>query len=307
MLSCAITQRAYAKINLHLAVLCRRADGYHELASLFQLISLHDTVHVAVTEGTGFSCSVKGVEDICTEGKDTMSKAAALWCDATGFTGSVLIVCEKRIPIQAGLGGGSSDAAAVLRALNLLLPDKALGTEGLREVGGMVGSDVPFFLCGGTAAWGRGRGELLEVIATPAEYGVLVVMPRSFSVSTGRAFTALDDLRLTVPAPEVAAEDVVSMANVVRQYAGDCVGWPFFNDFSRVVGHDEFYSVLDTACRATGNSFGSLSGSGAAWYAVSLDNNALNAIERAVTSEFGDGVCTFRAKMLCNQLCDVTL
>ncbi len=304
MLPSIVTQDAFAKINVHLAVSARREDGYHDLSSLFQLISLHDTVRVSASVGSGFSCSVKGLENICTTGEDTMGKAARLWCERSGVAGDISIECIKRIPVQAGLGGGSSDAAAVLRALDSLFPSDALGPAGLMEIGLDIGSDVPFFLCGGTSAWGRGRGELLEVLDTPVGYQVLVVMPRTFSVSTGKAFSRLDALR-EGSRKEVAAQ--FSFAEVRRLYGGDCMDWPFYNDFSPVVGHEKFYSVLDSACKAVGNTFGSLTGSGAAWYAVSLDDHALDAVGRAVATEFGDDVCTFRAKMLCNQLCDGTL
>lgn len=305
MLPSSITQEAFAKINVHLAVSARREDGYHDLSSLFQLISLHDTVSVAVSEAPCFSCVVRGLEGICPSEDNSMSKAARLWCQCAGVSCAVVVDCMKRIPVEAGLGGGSSDAAAVLCALESLFPEKAVGARKLMALGLRLGSDVPFFLCGSTAAWGRGRGEWLTPVATPSEYHVLVVMPRSFSVSTANAFAALDMLRAEgvggCPATEFSVQDIACI------YGKPCATWPFFNDFSQVIGHEDFYSVLDAACKAVGNTFGSLTGSGAAWYAVSLDNEALDAVCLAVATEFGDEVCTFRAKMLCNQLCDGTL
>lgn len=304
MLPSSTTQDAFAKINMHLAVSARREDGYHDLSSLFQLISLHDTVSVTVRAASCFSCIVRGLEGICPSEDNSMSKAARLWCRRTGVSCAVVIDCVKRIPVEAGLGGGSSDAAAVLRALESLFPEKSLGSEALMDLGLHIGSDVPFFLCGSTAAWGRGRGERLTPVATPSGYHVLVVMPRSFSVSTAKAFAALDVSRSGI-ASDCPAEP--SVQNIARIYGEPCANWPFYNDFARVVGHEDFYSALDAACKAVGNTFGSLTGSGAAWYAVSLDNEALDAVGLAVVTEFGDGVCTFRAKMLCNQLCDGTL
>ncbi len=305
MLPSSTIQKAFAKINVHLAVSARREDGYHDLSSLFQLISLHDTIRVTADAASRFSCVVRGLEGICPSGDDSMSEAARLWCGHAGVSCAVVIDCVKRIPAEAGLGGGSSDAAAVLRALDSLFPEKSLGAEGLMSLGLQIGSDVPFFLCGSTAAWAQGRGERLSPLLTPSEYHVLVVMPRSFSVSTAKAFSALDERRAESYDGNRSSEFLER--DIQRLYGEPCSRWPFHNDFSQVSGHEDFYSVLDAACEAAGNMFGSLTGSGAAWYAVSLDDEAFNAVCLAVVTEFGDEVCTFRAKMLCNQLCDATL
>lgn len=300
MLPSSTTREAYAKINLHLAVCAKREDGYHDLSTLFQLISLHDTIDVAIRPSTGFSCAVEGLDGCCLRGEDSMSRAARLWCGLAGVSAAVSIRCRKRIPVQAGLGGGSSDAAAVLCALQSLFPDRALDVDSLMDVGLAVGSDVPFFLFERTAAWARGRGEFLEPVETPSGYHVLVLMPRTFGVSTAQAFAALDS------APGRHSESWTA-SEVGKLFAEDCSSWPFYNDFACVVGHDELYAVLQAACDSKRDVFGSLTGSGSAWYAVSRDEAALDSIRSAAVAEFGDDISAFRAKMLCDHRCDDTL
>jgi len=188
----ALTLAAPAKINLHLRVLGRRADGYHELDSVFHTIGLSDAVRLEVaSEGVALTCSDKALE-----GPDNLAVRAARalleHLSATGHPAAkrgVRIHLTKHIPPGAGLGGGSSDAAAVLRGLNTLW-DLGFSPETLAEIGAKVGSDVPFFVYGG-AARVRGRGERVTPVA-PMERTWCLLLHPGVAVSTGAVYAAHD-------------------------------------------------------------------------------------------------------------------
>ena len=152
------TERAYAKINLTLDVGAKRADGYHEITSVMQRISLWDTV--TVERGTGCDsllCSVPVTEDV---NDNLCMKALRVFFTETAMeSGGVSITLEKHIPTQAGLGGGSSDAAAVLLALRTLYAPRMTDMR-LERLAEKLGSDVPFFIRGGTQL-AIGRGEIV--------------------------------------------------------------------------------------------------------------------------------------------------
>ncbi len=156
---------ALAKVNLELRVLGRRSDGYHELRTVFQTVSLADTIDIAFTPARRTAISV--TSDVEIPGGNIMERAAALALEAMRTAGRVEMRLTKRIPMGAGLGGGSSDAAAVLLALPVLA-GKALAPAKRMELAAILGSDVPFFLLGGTAV-GLGRGtELYPLPDRPA-------------------------------------------------------------------------------------------------------------------------------------------
>lgn len=182
---------AHAKLNLFLRVVGRRADGFHELETLFQSIDLADEL----TFAPGRELTLTGGSEAAPPGPENLVlRAAAALREATGCPHGAAIHLEKRVPVGAGLGGGSSDAAATLRALNRLW-DLRLPRERLLEIAARLGSDVPFALRGGTAV-GRGRGELLEPLPTPALW--LALARPSFGVPTPQAY------RLFRPAPAAA-------------------------------------------------------------------------------------------------------
>ena len=155
----AVTRTAPAKINLGLDITGTRADGYHLLETVFQAVSIADTVTVALTESPEITltCDVPAVP--CSP-KNIAWKAAQRYREAAGLQSGVQIQILKRIPMEAGMGGGSTDGAAVLLALQELTGN-ALPQEKLLEIAVSLGADVPFFLYGGTA-YGAGIGEKLE-------------------------------------------------------------------------------------------------------------------------------------------------
>lgn len=192
--------RALAKINLGLKVLYRRPDGYHELRTVFQTVSLADTVDLEFRPGR--TCAVEAVPEI--PGNLAVRAAERLF-ETVRIRGSLWIRITKRIPMGSGLGGGSSDAAAVLMALPVLA-GRAVPLETLIEIGGSLGSDVPFFLLGGSAvALGRGT-ELYPLPDAPAYHG-LIVTP-GIHVSTPEAYR-----RLGRPAWEATAASLTPAGN----------------------------------------------------------------------------------------------
>jgi 4-diphosphocytidyl-2-C-methyl-D-erythritol kinase len=175
---------AYAKINLGLAIVGRRSDGYHELQSVMQSIELHDTVKV---ERLGHSL-------VCHCGELSGSgnlayKAAVLFLRDIGVNDGIIIEIDKQIPLQAGLAGGSSDAAAVLLLLNEIY-QKPLSFEELKRLALMCGSDVCFCLTGGTM-WATGRGEELEALPALPKMELVLVKPRD-GIDTGEAYCRFD-------------------------------------------------------------------------------------------------------------------
>jgi len=176
-----------AKVNLFLKVLSKRPDGYHEILSLMQPVSLYDEVVMDVEEGDGITVSTDhaGVPG----GKDNLAyRAAELLLKEAGLKRKVSIFIEKKIPVGAGLGGGSSDAATVLMGLNSSL-GSPVDEKRLMEIGASIGSDVPFFILK-SPALATGRGEVLKRVKLPS-YSYVLVNP-GFHVSTAWAYNNLD-------------------------------------------------------------------------------------------------------------------
>lgn len=185
-----ISLAAPAKINLHLEVLGRREDGFHALETVFQTLELHDRVEVALDaqlDGIALACDQP---DLPSGPGNLAWRAAAAWRERRPHLGGVRVRLEKRLPHGAGLGGGSSDAAAVLRALARLDPDPLPAGE-LAALALALGSDVPFFLLGGTAH-ALGRGEILTPLPDLPARPVTVLMPDAV-LPTPAVFKALTD------------------------------------------------------------------------------------------------------------------
>ena len=177
--------RALAKINLSLRVLGKRADGYHEIRTVFQTISLADTLEIVFEPGRRRVVDLDSDIDIA---DNLVERAARLAMERLRIRGRVSFRLAKRIPIGGGLGGGSSDAAAVLLALPVLAGRRAdSGT--LATMAGELGSDVPFFLLGGTAL-GLGRGAEVHPLPEAPSFGGLAVFP-GVEIPTGEAYAAL--------------------------------------------------------------------------------------------------------------------
>jgi 4-diphosphocytidyl-2-C-methyl-D-erythritol kinase len=229
----SIHVRSYAKINWTLDVLFKREDGYHELRTIYQTVSLHDLIRITETSGA--------IEVVCDDpqvpGDETnlAHKAATQFRELAGTKLGARIEIEKRIPVAAGLGGGSSNAAAVLMGLGRLWKVQPDDGE-LARMAGRLGSDVPFFLIGGTAL-GVGRGEEVYSIEQ-AECEHLVLANPGFPVSTAEAYGRLS--RLTSPRPAAMMPFAFFAAKGIRELSL-AVG----NDLEEVVlaAHPEIAEV----------------------------------------------------------------
>ncbi len=182
----AIFVPARAKINLTLSVLGKREDGYHTLASVMQTISLNDTLHIQATDEDHITCAV----DIPSlrNNNNLAIRAARLLKEEGHLTRGAAIELRKEIPAQGGLGGGSSDAATVLLALNQLCA-LGLSQTRLKELAARLGSDVPFFIHGGTALI-EGRGEIVTPLPDCESLWLLIAHP-PVSISTATVFQSL--------------------------------------------------------------------------------------------------------------------
>lgn len=212
-----LTVRAHAKVNLDLRVFGTRADGYHELRTVFQSIELHDTLTCVERPGP-FAIKSRTASLPVDPSNLVWQAAAALWrvLGRPGEPSDTLVTIEKMIPMEAGLGGGSADAAASLLGFARLWGGAPVSL--LREVAATIGSDVPFFLSGGTAL-GLGRGEEIYPLVDLPVHWVVIVRP-AFGVSTAEAYSWYDEDRtaglkeprelqvLPVPWPSRAAQMV---------------------------------------------------------------------------------------------------
>ncbi len=185
------TERANAKINLYLNVIARRADGFHNIESVMQTIDLYDVLHFNLfpSNTTEISLSFSESCDLPTDDRNLVVRAAKAFLATANKTAKISIVLKKNIPMEAGLGGGSTDAAATLRALNTMFPT-ALTKEQLFAIAASLGSDIPFCLLGGRALC-TGRGEKMQPIPSVGEYFGVLATTDEIS-STPLAYKKLD-------------------------------------------------------------------------------------------------------------------
>ena len=259
-MSVTLREGAFAKINLTLDVLGKRPDGYHDIQSVMQTISIRDDVEVEVGTATPWTLSCDK-EDVPQDSSNLAWKAAEMFCRAAKRDPEgVAIRITKRIPTQAGLGGGSADAAAVLRALNRHY-DYPFSIYALAELGAEVGSDVPFCTLGGTVLC-QGRGERLRKLPDLPETLFVVCKP-DFPVSTPELYRRLDETAIARRPDHTAME-----AAIVQGDVGAIAG-QLCNVFEPVV--TEKHLELNYI-KSLMNSYGALgfamSGSGPSVYAI---------------------------------------
>ena len=257
--------RAFAKINLTLRVLGVRADGYHELRTTFQSLALHDTL--TFTAGRGpfrIACD----DDACPIDRTNLIWRAAdeIWRAAgrRGTPKGVQARLEKRIPLAAGLGGGSSDAASSLRALAALwrVP---LGDDRLRLLASRLGADVPFFLHGGTIL-GVERGDVLFPLTDWPSSWVLLLLP-DFGVSAADAYRWLDRYRAAGKPPFPPGGRAGSGSRGRSRVAGNDLEAP-------VVERHPDIGCLVEGLRTAGASYAAMSGSGSAVFGLFADRTS---------------------------------
>lgn len=271
-----LTVHAHAKINLALAVLGKRSDGFHEIRSVFQTISLADRLTLSFERKRQSSIAVTCSVEI--PGTNLVEKAARAVLDALKLNGAIKIHIDKRIPMGGGLGGGSADAAAILLALPKLA-GKAVAPDRLKDIAVSLGSDVPFFLHGGCAV-GGGQGEELYPLPDPKPVHGLLITPQ-VHVSTKDAYSALGRTTGALTSdrnfPILKRLQSLAWALEVRApkavWAADCQ-----NDFEEVVFRQ--YPVLQVLRRKlsrTGAAPALMTGSGAALFGLYDDAAAVQA------------------------------
>ena len=189
----AVKENAYAKINLYLDVTAKRIDGFHNVRTVMHSVSLADTVTVSYSPAktTEITLSVEGNSRLVDDEKNLAHTAARLYMSRAAVTGKIHIKLDKRIPVAAGLAGGSTDAAATLRAINKIF-DKRLSRSALLSLAAELGSDVPYCVRGGTA-YCEGRGEIMTDVLTEASLKLVLAVANEH-VSTPSAYKALDEI-----------------------------------------------------------------------------------------------------------------
>ncbi len=201
---------APAKVNLSLRILQKRSDGYHEICSLMQRISIFDEVEIELTE-KGIELVPEGAD--VPQGLDNLAgRAAQIFLRAAGFDKGVRVHLKKRIPVAAGLGGGSSDAAGVLMGLNEILKMK-WSKEYLQALGMKLGADVPFFI-GRKPALAEGRGEKLTPVILPANLWYLLLVP-PWPIFTSWAYAAFDELAEKNQPPRERPKEYVQIEDLL--------------------------------------------------------------------------------------------
>ena len=253
----ALTLHAPAKVNLTLTVGARRDDGYHDISTVMQTVGLYDTLTLTGGgSGLTMTCTDPAVP---ADDSNLVLRAARLFFTETALpVPDLRFDLEKRIPYQAGLGGGSSDAAAVLRAMRTLYAPEVSDAE-LARMAARLGSDVPFFIRGGTAL-ATGRGERLAPLP-PLTAGWFVVVKPPEGFSTPAMYRRLDELPPEPPRPD-GMPAALETGDVRAVAAALC------NSFERAVPPDSAVRDIEDALRARGALAAMLSGSGSAVFGL---------------------------------------
>lgn len=251
---------AFAKLNLTLDVLGKREDGYHDLKSVMQTISIRDDVEIDVGTGKPWNLLCTD-ESIPTDERNLAWKAAKVYCDTLGKDpNGIEIRINKRIPTGAGMGGGSADAAAVLRALNRHYGNP-LSILALAELGAQVGSDVPFCTICGTAMV-EGRGEQLRKLPDMPDC-IFVVCKPDFSVSTPELYRKLDETVIAKRPDNQAMESAILAGDLLKVSHNLC------NVFDPVVTEEHLeLNYIKSLFHNYGAAGYQMTGSGSAVFAI---------------------------------------
>ena len=269
----SIALNSRAKVNIGLLVLNHREDGYHNLYTIFQELDYHDTITLTKTK-SGFELSSDD-EHFPVDRSNTCSKAYEAILGQFPNIGGVKIYVKNHIPQGAGLGGGSSNGATVLKGLNDLY-GLELSADKLSKLAMKIGADVPFFIRGGTQL-GEGIGEILTPINVQLDFTFLLVIPPVF-ISTEWAYNELKNV----------LEDRVEKANFADLFKRDEIPFELFqNDFERIVipAHPEIGEIKDSLLNNRAR-YASLSGSGSTVFGMFDEDTAAKAAESFLTSDY---------------------
>ena len=278
-----LSHKSHCKINLLLNVVGQRTDGFHELEMLMLPVPIFDRLDFELLgHGIELTCNQPGIP---TDSSNLVCQAAESFAAKAGVTGGVRVHLEKFIPAEGGLGGGSSNAAATLLALNKL-HDQPLGQATLHELAAELGSDVPFFMQS-QAAVAKGRGEIIEPVA-PLEAldgkSLLLVRP-GFGVPTPWAYQGLAKFPGAKNRPLGQANELAkSLANGSLAEAGDT----FYNSLEAPV-FDKFplLNLMKQHALANGAEAALLCGSGSTVFVICSDAATAQSLGQAIKSKFG--------------------
>lgn len=293
-MKCLLSVKAYAKVNLHLAVGKKGLDGFHPIVSLFHKVSLYDDIEITLNKDvSSFSVLLKMDKDYQIDMKENIGyKAAMLFFNRYRKQSSwplvhCFIMIKKRIPFGGGLGGGSSDAAAILKALNELY-ENPFSQEALMEMGAKLGSDVPFFLCK-EAALVKGRGEIVVPYKTKSKPYILLVKP-DICVSTKEAYNWIDEYKgfvLDLAKEEERVKLVLQKKEVWDE--------SFFNSFEEVVSNNvKSIKTLLSILRGY-NKNSAMSGSGSVCFSIFDSEDEMKRVAKNIEQ---NGLSIWQKKLL---------
>jgi len=262
---------APAKVNLHLAVGDKRHDGFHNLESIFLALDFCDTLYFEpLDEENSLEIIMGGIVADLPDKENIIFKAVSLFRDRAGFNQGLRIRVDKRIPVGSGMGGGSSNAASTLLALNMLASDGngLFGRDFLADMAVSLGSDIPFFLCETGAAWVTGRGDIISRIQAPRDIFLVLVNP-GFPSETAAAYRLLDEFR-------AGASFHANSVEAAKDFSPEALyghprNWPFRNDFLPVLLRQEngrVYENIFSSLEELGADFFGLTGAGSTCFGI---------------------------------------
>ena len=264
---------SYAKINLHLDVGNKRPDGYHEIYSFFKAISFHDEIQISINKDINKKKKNKKLVEIkgsfsCSDEDNLIYKAATQFMEKLDLYFSVQFNVKKMIPEGGGFGGGSSNAASVLKALNTYFHN-FFSNNDLKTIASLIGSDIPFFLQESTIALVTGKGDIVEPFsAIMPEYQLLIVYP-GFKIKTSDAYLWLDNDR------ENNNHNIEKIDNtMLLEYPSK---WKFSNSFKKPLEKRfEIYDRIFSVFEENKADFYNITGSGSTAYGIFTDKGNLN-------------------------------
>ena len=271
---------AYAKINIHLKILAKREDGFHNLESIFQRISIADYLSIAKLSDV-HECTVESPL-LSLPAENTLTKVWEVFSRVTGIDTGIKVRLIKNLPAGSGLGAGSSDAAVLLRALNELFSAPLTDSE-LMAIALQVGSDVPFFLKASSAGIVTGRGEIFDPISPRTDCFGILIWPDVHS-STKEAYFLLDKQKKMLS----DENNAWGYESLNKQYQAPFETWQFVNDFQPVL--EQRYPVISRVCAdfyEQGADFAQMSGSGSAVFGLFSSQTCMAAAYQVLVKKWG--------------------
>ncbi len=266
--------KSYGKVNLFLDVISRRRDGFHNIRTIFQKIDLYDLIQIQTDQQTHVHCQPRLD---CDETENLCYKAAQLFFQAAKIKSGAKIKLKKNIPVGAGMGGGSSNGAAVLAALNEIY-NKPLKSNKLHDIAKKLGSDVPFFL-GGNCAIGTGRGEKLTPLPRGLKAYILLINP-GIHVSTKKAYESIDLLQGNKKYQFTMIKEAILKNSIIK------VNHFFFNSFTAgLLAQNNKVKTMAALIDEAGF-FGHLSGSGSTYFVLNEKKDPLIKFAKKIKNRY---------------------